>query len=207
MPRRARRRLEATADAWIREQCPGSGLDATTVAPAPPSSSASARFPASAPWWLAAACFVLAVAGWWPRLAGLEAGPERARAQLLASAGPGVGHWPWAHESGLPATVDGDVVWDGQRQRGYLTLTGLPPNERGTHQYQLWIFDAARDDRYPVDGGLFDVPADAQRVVVPIRAALHVSQPVAFAVTLEPAGGVVVSDRTHLVAMARTGPP
>jgi hypothetical protein len=54
---------------------------------------------------------------------------------------------------------------------------------------------------------VFDVPADAQRVVVPIRAALHVSQPVAFAVTLEPAGGVVVSDRTHLVAMARTGPP
>jgi anti-sigma-K factor RskA len=107
----------------------------------------------------------------------------------------------------LPATVDGDVVWDGRRQRGYLTLTGLPPNQRGTHQYQLWIFDAARDDRYPVDGGVFDVPADAQRVVVPIRAALHVSQPVAFAVTLEPAGGVVVSDRTHLVAMARTGPP
>jgi anti-sigma-K factor RskA len=149
---------------------------------------------------------VLAVVGWWPRLAEVALGPERARAQMLAAGGPAVGHWPWAHESGLAATVSGDVVWDGARQRGYLTLTGLPANERGRQQYQLWIFDAARDDRYPVDGGVFDVPADSDRVVVPIRASVRVSQPVAFALTLEPAGGVVVSDRTHLVAMARTSP-
>ncbi len=45
----------------------------------------------------------------------------------------------------------------------------------------------------------------ASRLTVPIRPALRVSQPVAFAVTLEPVGGVVVSDRSHLMALARAG--
>jgi anti-sigma-K factor RskA len=90
---------------------------------------------------------------------------------------------------------------------GYLTLEGLEPNERTDRQYQLWIFDGTRDDRYPVDGGVFDVPHGAASVTVPIRPSLRVAQPVAFAVTLEPAGGVVVSDRQHLMALARVGTP
>jgi hypothetical protein len=52
---------------------------------------------------------------------------------------------------------------------------------------------------------VFDVPADHPSLTVPIRPALRVSQPVAFAVTLEPTGGVVVSDRSHLIALARAG--
>jgi hypothetical protein len=73
------------------------------------------------------------------------------------------------------------------------------------HQYQIWIFDAGRDKRYPVDGGVFDVPANAAEVVIPIRATLMVRKPAAFAVTVEKPGGVVVSGREHVVALGATG--
>ena len=160
------------------------------------------------------ACLVLALAGWWPRLAPiaddvahgispLQADAERGREHLLETGGDHLGRWSWTHESGLVADVRGEVVWDSERQQGYLTLSGLEPNAPAGRQYQLWIFDAARDERYPVDGGVFDVSVRNQSTTVQIRPALHVSQPVAFAVTLEPVGGVVVSDRSHLMALAR----
>jgi hypothetical protein len=165
----------------------------------------------------AAACLLLAVIGWWPRLADLAhdashgvspllSSAEKGREHLLQSADHHLGRWSWTHESGVAAEVQGEVVWDGARQEGYLTLSGLPANEHA-RQYQLWIFDAERDERYPVDGGVFDVPPGQPTLTVPIRPALRVHQPVAFAVTLEPAGGVVVSDRSHLMALARAGTP
>jgi len=73
------------------------------------------------------------------------------------------------------------------------------------HQYQIWIFDGARDKRFPVDGGVFDVPANTTDVVIPIRAELMVHKPAAFAVTVEKPGGVVVSGREHVVALGATG--
>jgi hypothetical protein len=101
--------------------------------------------------------------------------------------------------------VTGDVVWDPATQRGFLHFAGLAPNDPAIHQYQIWIFDAGRDKRYPVDGGVFDVPANAGDVVIPIRAALMVRKPAAFAVTVEKPGGVVVSGREHVVALGATG--
>jgi hypothetical protein len=100
--------------------------------------------------------------------------------------------------------VTGDVVWDPVTQRGFLHFAGLAPNDPAMHQYQIWIFDAGRDKRYPVDGGVFDVPANAGEVVIPIRASLMVRKPAAFAVTLEKPGGVVVSGREHVVALGAT---
>jgi anti-sigma-K factor RskA len=99
------------------------------------------------------------------------------------------------------AGVTGDVVWDPATQRGFLHFTGLAANDPAVHQYQIWIFDAGRDKRYPVDGGVFDVPANTAEVVVPIRAELMVRKPAAFAVTVEKPGGVVVSGREHVVAL------
>ena len=103
------------------------------------------------------------------------------------------------------AGATGDVVWDPVKQRGFVRFVGLKPNDPQLHQYQLWIFDGQRDQRYPVDGGVFDVPADAVEMVVPIRAALQVHDPKAFAVTLEKPGGVVVSDLSHVIALGKTG--
>ena len=102
------------------------------------------------------------------------------------------------------AGVTGDVVWDPATQRGFLHFAGLAPNDPAVHQYQIWIFDAGRDKRYPVDGGVFDVPANASEVIIPIRAALMVRKPAAFAVTLEKPGGVVVSGREHVIALGAT---
>jgi len=211
LPRHLRRRLDASAEAWCRA-AQGESSDIPLVRQRVVVDVRAQR----RGWYAAAACLLLAIAGWWPRLehlaidaaygiSPLQADVERAREHLLKTGGERVGRWAWTHESGVVADVRGEVVWDGDQQEGYLTLSGLEPNAPAGRQYQLWIFDAARDDRYPVDGGVFDVPAHSQSMVVPIRPALRVSQPVAFAVTLEPAGGVVVSDRSHLMALARAG--
>jgi anti-sigma-K factor RskA len=69
----------------------------------------------------------------------------------------------------------------------------------------LWIFDGTRDKRYPVDGGVFDVPANSAEVVIPIRATLPIRKAAAFAVTVEKPGGVVVSGLGHVVALGTAG--
>jgi hypothetical protein len=103
------------------------------------------------------------------------------------------------------AGVSGDVVWDPVTQRGFLHLVGLAPNDPALRQYQLWIFDGGRDKRYPVDGGVFDIPANATEAVIPIHAALPVLSAKAFAVTVEKPGGVVVSGREHVVVLGAAG--
>lgn len=110
---------------------------------------------------------------------------------------------PWAPSTDpAGATATGEVVWDARTQRGILRIAGLAPNDPRIAQYQLWIIDAARDARYPVDGGVFDVTKDGE-VLVPITARLRVSDPTLFAVTLERPGGVVVSARERVVLAAQ----
>jgi hypothetical protein len=180
-----------------------------------------ARRAAAYGWLAAAACLVLAIIGW-------ERPPPAPVAVVTPApvvAPPAPPAPPTAAEErtallaksdslkiSLGATKDpaaagvtGDVVWDPATQRGFLHFAGLAPNDPSVHQYQIWIFDAGRDKRYPVDGGVFDVPANASEVVIPIRASLMVRKPAAFAVTLEKPGGVVVSGREHVVVLGATG--
>jgi anti-sigma-K factor RskA len=173
-------------------------------------------------WMAAAACLVLAAIGW------LRAPVETAaptalippppavvtpavkpvapptaaeeRAALLAKAGSLKITLGGTKDPGS-AGMSGDVVWDPATQRGYMHFTGLAANDPSIHQYQIWIFDTTRDKRFPVDGGVFDVPANAVEVVIPIRATLMVRKPAAFAVTVEKPGGTVVSGREHVVAL------
>jgi Anti-sigma-K factor rskA len=174
-------------------------------------------------WLAAAACLVLAIFGWErspPPLPPVAVVPPAAvivppaerpapptaaeeRAALLANA-DSLKIPLGATKDPAAAGVTGDVVWDPVTQRGFLHFAGLAPNDPAMHQYQIWIFDAGRDKRYPVDGGVFDVPANASEVVIPIRASLMVRKPAAFAVTLEKPGGVVVSGREHVVALGAT---
>jgi Anti-sigma-K factor rskA len=176
-------------------------------------------------WLAAAACLVLAIFAWErspppaapvaavpspppaivaPPPAPSPPTPAEERAALLANSD--------SLKVSLAATKDpaaagmsGDVVWDPVTQRGFLHFTGLAANDATVHQYQIWIFDAGRDKRYPVDGGVFDVPANVTEIVIPIRAALMVRKPAAFAVTVEKPGGVVVSGREHVVALGAIG--
>jgi hypothetical protein len=173
-------------------------------------------------WLAAAACLVLAIFGWErspappPPVASTPAPvivppaqppppPTAAeeRAALLAKS-DSLKIPLGATKDPAAAGVTGDVVWDPVTQRGFLHFAGLAANDPAMHQYQIWIFDAGRDKRYPVDGGVFDVPANAGEVVIPIRASLMVRKPAAFAVTLEKPGGVVVSGREHVIVLGAT---
>lgn len=99
--------------------------------------------------------------------------------------------------------VHGELVWSNTLQSGFMRFAGLPKNDPSQRQYQLWIFDANQDERYPIDGGVFDVASTAGDVIVRIQAKLRVVSPKMFAVTEEKPGGVVVSAREHLVALAQ----
>lgn len=164
-------------------------------------------------WYAAAAMLLLAVGAWWP---GLEAmvgpgtpatltelvPPALERERLLVS-GTELFRWEWSPTDDPAARgLSGDVVWSAALQAGFMRFRGLAANNPAATRYQLWVFDAERDDRYPVDGGVFDMPAGATEVVVPIRPVLPVGDAVAFAVTVEPPSGVVVSTRERIVALA-----
>jgi anti-sigma-K factor RskA len=154
------------------------------------------------PWLAAAAALVVAILGWWPHQQGPPAvGAERA---ALVAAGARPIDWK-ATEDPAATGAKGDVVWDPRTQRGFMRIVGLAANEPTRLQYQLWIFDRLRDQRYPVDGGVFDIPAGGGEVIVPIRARLPVGDATLFAITVEAAGGVVVSSRERIVLLAQTG--
>ncbi len=99
------------------------------------------------------------------------------------------------------ADVVGDIVWSDEKQAGYIRVKGLPKNDVSKETYQLWIFESP-DVKYPVDGGTFDINADGE-VIIPIDAKLKVKNPQMFAVTIEKAGGVVVSERGKIAALAK----
>ena len=180
----------------------------------------------AAGWWAAAACLVIAVFGWLraperetpavsvvtpppmtlppppvtPPPSPAPLTPAEQRAVLLAKSGTLKGTLN-ATKDPASKGVHGDVVWDPVAQKGFLHFVGLASNDPSVSEYQIWIFDGTRDQRYPVDGGVFDVPAGRDEVVIPIDAKLLVSKAAAFAVTVEKPGGAVVSSRQHVVAL------
>ncbi|MFM7133961.1 MAG: anti-sigma factor domain-containing protein, partial [Planctomycetota bacterium] len=105
-------------------------------------------------------------------------------------------HWPWTgtDDAHIVGAVRGEAYFDPETDEGLLEIEGLVPNDPTVEQYQLWIFDRTRDERFPVDGGVFDVCGQG-RAVIPVQAKLRVGEPVLFAVTVEPSGGSVVSER------------
>lgn len=98
--------------------------------------------------------------------------------------------------------VTGDIVWSDEKQAGYMRFRGLPVNDVQKETYQLWIFDKTQDKATPIDGGTFDVTADGE-VVIPINAKLKAQDPTMFAITIERPGGVVVSKREKIAALAK----
>jgi hypothetical protein len=216
LPESMRARLEQQAQTYLARTTNVRPLRAAAAAPP------RAARAGTAGWFAAAACLLLAIFAWFrspPSSAPLPgvavtqpplSGPEQtlstsqARAALLAKAGA-VKITLGATKDPAGAGVSGDVVWDPATQKGFIRFAGLAPNDPLVHQYQVWIFDGERDQRYPVDGGVFDVPANPGEVVIPIHAALTIRKPAAFAVTVEKPGGVVVSSREHVVALGAAG--
>lgn len=108
-----------------------------------------------------------------------------------------------ATEDGYASGAGGDVVWSDSRNEGYMRISGLHVNDPSVDQYQLWVFDKTRDERFPVDGGVFDVTGG--EVVIPIDPKIAVDEAFLFAITVEKPGGVVVSDRERIVLLAQKG--
>jgi len=98
--------------------------------------------------------------------------------------------------------VTGEVVWSDAKQAGYIRISGLPKNDPGREQYQLWIFDENQDPKTPIDGGVFDASSDGE-IVIPIDAKIKVKNPKVFAITVERPGGVVVSKQEKVAALAK----
>jgi hypothetical protein len=131
---------------------------------------------------------------------------DPAPGQLLATleARPGTRVLPWsATDDPAAEGAEGAVIWNDDEQAGLMRFRGLAANDPATAQYQLWIFDAERDDRFPVDGGVFDVLPGEVETLVPIKARLPVGAPVLFAITVEAPGGVVVSSRERIALVAQ----
>jgi anti-sigma-K factor RskA len=202
LPAALRARLIAAGESALAAPAPVASVGAARAArgaAAPRSRSGAAG------WWTAAAAVLIAIGGWYPRLVHPPAAPSTAeqRERLLA-AGPQVVRSTFAATADpLASGAAGDVVFDPVTQQGFMRLR-LQANDPRQREYQLWIFDGERDDRYPVDGGVFDVPAGSAEVIVPITVRVRVGKPVLFAVTVERPGGVVVSAREHIVVLAKS---
>lgn len=143
--------------------------------------------------WLTAAAIVLAAAGWWRawRTAIPEPPPAQAYDRFVQET-PNLIRSTWQAKDAGAGAISGGVVWSDQRQVGFVRLAGLPRNDPSREQYQLWVIDPKRD-KHPVDAGVFDTTATGE-TIVRILPRLPVQQPVAFAITREKPGGVVVTD-------------
>lgn len=202
LPAELRRRVAADARACL---APGPTAAARRPGHAAPPPRRRALAPREALAWLTAAAAVVLALVLRPGPPPAPPSPGEQRAALLAEA-PDTLRVAWtATDDPAARDASGDVVWSTARQQGYLRLHGLAVNDPAREQYQLWIFDATRDERHPVDGGVFDVDRATGDVIVPIHAAVRVSEPTLFAVTVERPGGVVVSSRERLPLMAKVG--
>jgi anti-sigma-K factor RskA len=175
------------------------------------------------PWWnwlgwgvAAAACLALAVNLWLTRTQPPQIvqnpetiqtptpqpNPQQELERFLTSANDIV-RASWTElDPKKPKQISGDLVWSNAEQKGYMRFQGLPANDPNKETYQLWIFDENQSDKYPIDGGVFDV-TDTGEVVVPVDPKIAVKKPTMFAVTVEKPGGVVVSDRQRLVVIGK----
>jgi anti-sigma-K factor RskA len=124
------------------------------------------------------------------------------RDDMLASAGDAL-RLDCAAAAADGAKTSGDVVWSGSRQRGFLRISGLAPNEPTESQYQIWIVEGGHGR--PVPGGVFDVGREAGEVIVPILPQAFVQGPTTFVVTVEKPGGAedYSEERSRVMARAR----
>lgn len=166
-------------------------------------------------WLFAAAAMIIALLGWIDRF---DSAPtirpsnvslaDQRQSLIDAQSDTQVIPWSIANANWTGGNDDievGDVVWSDKAQRGFMRFNGLAESDPDK-VYQLWIFDAERDPRYPINGGTFTIRSSDSETIVPIDAELAVLDSVQFAITVEDAPGVVVSDRERLPLVAVVEP-
>ena len=113
--------------------------------------------------------------------------------------------YPWYSRTNDLEPISGDIIWSDQKQKGFIQIAGLPMNDSSKNQYQIWIIDPLKHGQ-PVDGGVFDVTRTDKAIIIPINPKLPISKAVAFAITLEQPGGVVVSSAPLLLTAPKERP-
>jgi anti-sigma-K factor RskA len=160
----------------------------------------------------AAACIALAVNVWFTRLQPPPIAKEpdveekltaaQMRQRMIDAGGDMIqATWTVGTDKDIKE-VTGDIIWSDSKQSGYMRFRGMPVNDTSRQTYQLWIFDETQDAKTPIDGGTFDI-GNGEDVIIPINAKLKASKPKMFAVTVERPGGVVVSKREKIAAIAK----
>jgi hypothetical protein len=136
-------------------------------------------------WVAAAACLVIAAM------------------QAIAPRGPAAGGSPSegtrvALVAGADATgarASGELAWSASEQRGTLRARGLSPSAPG-EEYEAWVIDSRRDGELTVPLGHF--AADGAEVAIEVRSPLQIVAARRVVVTVERAGGVLVSNGSRV---------
>ncbi len=151
-----------------------------------------------------AALVVLAIAVWLyleSRKPAADLDPAQVREQLAEATDELEFELVGTADPALGEGGGGTLTWSSELQTGVVTLRGLAINARDEAQYQLWIFDEAREGA-PVDGGVFDVTSETEFELA-IDAKLMIWKPSKFMITVERPGGVVVSAKERIVLETR----
>lgn len=216
MPASLRTRLEAAAAEMFAEEAEVPAMEIPAPVTAVGFDKPGFSFSQWLGWGVAAvAAVLLAFNIWTSRMPGEAEVAQAPTPEPTTQAEPSVGErlrqlvastddlvrtkWSSPTEEG---SVSGEVVWSDDKQSGFMTFKGLDANDVSKETYQLWIFDESQDEATPIDGGVFDISSEGE-VTVPIDAKLAVKNPKMFAVTVEKPGGVVVSKREKIVAIAK----
>lgn len=204
MPANLRSRILADAEKYFDER---SDAEATRVSTYVSETSGRGSMFNWLGWaFAAAACLALAANIYYTRpqksdVYDVAITPSEMRQRLIDTT-PDLVRASWGEGNVNDVSPSGDIVWSDSKQAGYMRLTGLPLNDPSKETYQLWIFDETQDDKTPIDGGTFNVNAQGE-VIVPINAKLQPRNTKMYAITVEKPGGVVVSKREKIVALAK----
>lgn len=118
------------------------------------------------------------------KLAALQQAADRSQSAFAVLVAPDVARIDLAGQPGAAPGASGRAFWS--RARGMVfSATALPPPPPG-HTYQVWVVTS---QPAPISAGLIDPDRDG-RVNAVFATPADIPQPVAVAVTLEPAGGV-----------------
>ena len=124
---------------------------------------------------------------------------------LLQSTSNDLVEYPWYSKQSDFAMAKGDIIWSNKSQKGFIKISGMPVNDPLKNQYQIWIIDPLKY-KQPVDGGVFNINATDQDIIIPINPKLPILNAKAFAITLEQPGGVVVSSQELILTAPELRP-